>query len=531
MKSFFLAALCGGALIAQTRITDFTATIDLLAPAGPEAAPRAFVGAGYLDPMGYVAMHLALSQNAPPSNGAFANGAGPGRAVITAAMSRLDSFTMQFDFPDLFVDPWYSGPVEITGGAGAYKDARGSGNIRIKLADPKDPNGLLFAGSFQLTSGGRTQTFTAADLLLYATEAKRDNLLTLSGAGTSTALGNFTVSYQRRHDSSDGQNIWMTWTFNNGGSLNAFADFVSNGLASNVGLRLAGGTGPWATASGNATISVSTAPGGGYIATITGGRVVQPNPSPAAAPVITSVETAGRGPGIVPNTWIEIKGLNLTPATTPAGGVTWSDAPDFASGKMPSKLGPVSVTINFRPAYIWWYCSAATTPACASDQINVLTPLESFNGPLGVQVTNGTLTSEPFFVERDRVGPSILLFSQRGDVVATHADGTLVGPAALYPGYSTPARPGETVSIWATGFGLPNETLSEGAATQAGTLPRNTPCRLGDLFTRPTTLLVSPGLYQINLTVPPGTVPGDYTLVCLYAPSFTPLGNLLAIGN
>src|ERR1700722_13548379 len=46
----------------------------------------------------------------------------------------------------------------------------------------------------------------------------------------------------------------------------------------------------------------------------------------ATGSVITSVNTAGSPPsaGIAQNTWLEIKGTNLVPATTPAAGVIWS---------------------------------------------------------------------------------------------------------------------------------------------------------------------------------------------------------------
>ena len=46
--------------------------------------------------------------------------------------------------------------------------------------------------------------------------------------------------------------------------------------------------------------------------------------------------------------------------------MTWSNAPEFASGRMPTQLAGVSVTVNGRPAYVYF-----VSPA----QINVLTPL------------------------------------------------------------------------------------------------------------------------------------------------------------
>ncbi len=57
-----------------------------------------------------------------------------------------------------------------------------------------------------------------------------------------------------------------------------------------------------------------------------------------AGPVITSVRTAFAGPHIAQNTWTQINGTNLVPASTPEAGVIWSNAPSFASGPVPITL-------------------------------------------------------------------------------------------------------------------------------------------------------------------------------------------------
>lgn len=85
--------------------------------------------------------------------------------------------------------------------------------------------------------------------------------------------------------------------------------------------------------------------------------------------------------------FIEIKGIDLVPATSPRG-VIWSKAPEFASGRMPTQLAGISVTVNKKPTYLYFYCSAVTDPACATDQINVLTTLDATVGEVQVVVTN-----------------------------------------------------------------------------------------------------------------------------------------------
>jgi uncharacterized protein (TIGR03437 family) len=177
---------------------------------------------------------------------------------------------------------------------------------------------------------------------------------------------------------------------------------------------------------------------------------------------ITSVTTAYAGPVIAQDTFIVIKGANLVPANTPANGAIWSTAPSFASGLMPTELGGVSVTVNNKPAFVYFYCSAATDPACQQDQLNILTPLDNSTGPVPVIVTSGGVSSPPFSVNMQAVAPSLLLYAPGGYIAATHANNTLVGPASLYPGNSTPAMPGEPISLYAVGFGLPTTPLVNG---------------------------------------------------------------------
>src|SRR4029079_16600987 len=138
-------------------------------------------------------------------------------------------------------------------------------------------------------------------------------------------------------------------------------------------------------------------------------------------------------------------------------------APEFATGRMPTQVGGVSVAINGKPAYVWYYCRAATSAVCKTDQINVLGPFDDQVGPVSVVVTNGPALSAPFTVNKQSVAPSLLLFNIQRYVVATHIDGSLLGPATLFPGFSTPARPLETVILWAVGLGVPSPSLVDGS--------------------------------------------------------------------
>jgi uncharacterized protein (TIGR03437 family) len=253
--------------------------------------------------------------------------------------------------------------------------------------------------------------------------------------------------------------------------------------------------------------------------------------APGQAPLsaITKVNTSWGGTDIAQNTFIEVKGASLVPATTPAAGVIWSNAPDFASGRMPTNLNGVSVTVNGKPAFVYFFCSATTDPACATDQIDVLTPLDNTLGPVPVVVTSGTGVSTAFTANMKAVVPTFLLFNPSGPVVATHADYSLLGSATLYPGYSTPAKPGEQVIIYAIGFGLPVNALVNGSSSQSGSLPSALACQVGGLPASAIVTLIGPGLYQLNLTIPSGAQTGNNPIGCTYSGATTPSGDTIAV--
>jgi uncharacterized protein (TIGR03437 family) len=250
-------------------------------------------------------------------------------------------------------------------------------------------------------------------------------------------------------------------------------------------------------------------------------------------PTITSVSVANGGDTIAQNAWIVIKGTNLVPSDTPSTDVIWSNAPELASGRMPTQLSGVAVTVNGRPAYVYFYCSGATSRICKTDQINVLTPLDNTLGPVQIVVNNGTTNSTVFPTYMRVVSPGLLQYGTNGYVVATHADFSLIGPSSLYPGYSTPAQLGEGIALYGVGFGLPSKPLADGSSSQAGTLSSPVTCQIGTAQASVTFAgLISPGLYQLNVTVPmTGLAAGDNPLTCSYLGANTLPGSLISIKN
>jgi uncharacterized protein (TIGR03437 family) len=84
--------------------------------------------------------------------------------------------------------------------------------------------------------------------------------------------------------------------------------------------------------------------------------------------------------------------------------------------------------------------------------VNILTPPDEIPGAVQVVAINGSARSSPFTVQAQALSPSFFVLNGGPYMVAQHsADNSLVGPASLYPGQTTPAKPGETVVLYAGG--------------------------------------------------------------------------------
>ena len=101
-----------------------------------------------------------------------------------------------------------------------------------------------------------------------------------------------------------------------------------------------------------------------------------------------------------------IQGTNLA-NTNP--GRTWR--PDeIPNGKLPASLDGVSVTINGKPAYVYYISPA---------QINVQAPSDTAQGPVNVVVTNNGAVSTPATAQLQAVAPAFFLFGATGFAIAT----------------------------------------------------------------------------------------------------------------
>jgi uncharacterized protein (TIGR03437 family) len=215
--------------------------------------------------------------------------------------------------------------------------------------------------------------------------------------------------------------------------------------------------------------------------------------APILPPVIT---TNGIGPIFSPATtvqsgsWVTIYGSNLAPAAA-----IWA-------GDFPTSLGGTSVTIDSKPAYLWYV---------SPGQINLQVPDDSASGtvPVTISTAGGTASG---VVTLGSYAPSLSLFSARYPATIAPASGggnsgagyDYIGPAGAFSFPSRPIKAGETILLYGVGFGPTTNSVSPGKLFSGAA-----PCTVFPTVTIggvPATVtfagIVQAGLYQLNVVVP-----------------------------
>jgi len=229
---------------------------------------------------------------------------------------------------------------------------------------------------------------------------------------------------------------------------------------------------------------------------------------------VTNVVNGGSFlPAFTQGSWITITGANLSGTSR-----AWTGA-DFNGSNLPTQLDQVSVTVDGKPAYIYYISPI---------QINALAPADTAQGPVPVQVTYAGKTSNVLNGTEAAFAPALFMFSPLGQkyVAAVRSDGQYIGPANLYPGVTTPTPPwptvpakaGDTVLLFGTGFGPTNPAtdFSKTLSGQPTTTVNTVTATIGGVpaaVAQGTGYLVYPGEYQFNITVP--SVPSGDNLVVL----------------
>jgi uncharacterized protein (TIGR03437 family) len=219
--------------------------------------------------------------------------------------------------------------------------------------------------------------------------------------------------------------------------------------------------------------------------------------------------------GFASATWVSIFGANLSQTTQ-----TWQGS-DFVNGLLPTSLGGVSVTVNGLPAYVGYI---------SPTQVNVLAPDDATVGAVQVQVTAAQGKSNSFAAQKQQFAPAF--FTTGGSYVAAqHADYTYVGKPGLISGVTTqPAKPGETILLYGTGFGPTSPPLpSAQLVTTPAHLANSVQVTIGGVVAPVAYAgLVEAGLYQFNVTVP-NVSNGDAAVVAQIGGVQTPTGVSITI--
>ena len=189
--------------------------------------------------------------------------------------------------------------------------------------------------------------------------------------------------------------------------------------------------------------------------------------------------------GLVPGSWAQVKGVNLSPTTR-----IWAGS-DFTGlgNNLPTNLSGVQVTVNNQPAAVYYI---------SPNQISFQVPA-GISGAASVQVINNGQTTGAITGAAVANSPGIFPVIVNGVnyAAAVFLDGKIAGDPANGSVFRN-AVAGDIVQLYATGL----------AASPAGTLVSTTAVsgvtvNIGSTTITPSFAgLVTPGLFQINFTVP-----------------------------
>ena len=243
---------------------------------------------------------------------------------------------------------------------------------------------------------------------------------------------------------------------------------VMNYVVGQNGIRIGSGIGPYLGI--NVAIPAPSFSGNGVYLNPTG--------------IVNAASYAPFTAGLAPGELITLYGTGLANSTVVASGVPF-----------PTSLGGVQVSIGGVNAPIYYV---------SPTQVSVIVPYEATSTIVQVQVTNNGAQSNVVTMYTNETSAGVFSQSQNGigDGAVLHQDGvTLVTP-------SNPAQLGETVSVFLTGLGAVNPSISDGAAGPTSPLSNTTNTITADVSGVTATVTYAglapgfAGLYQVNVTIP-----------------------------
>jgi uncharacterized protein (TIGR03437 family) len=231
-------------------------------------------------------------------------------------------------------------------------------------------------------------------------------------------------------------------------------------------------------------------------------------------PLVRNVVNAGPHAGAFSwNSMVEIYGSGFSaPSRTRSAGPG-----DFAGGVFPTSLACIGVVIAGQRVPVTYV---------QENQINVQAPTTTTTGPVTVVVIGNPgraneIHSDPANVTMNPVAPAFFTLGATQSIAAQFA-GTAdtVADPAVVPG-ARPARPGEVITLYGTGFGNTDPVWRAGELpTAAASLIEPFTVSIGGTMLPASDILyagLSPqsisALFQFNVRVPASAPDGDLTVV------------------
>jgi uncharacterized protein (TIGR03437 family) len=269
---------------------------------------------------------------------------------------------------------------------------------------------------------------------------------------------------------------------------------------------------------GNHSCIISfNSPGVSSNTTATATLSIGPSIAPQISAVVNDASFNSGGP-IESGSWVAVFGANLAPV---GDSRAWNTSTEIANGVFPISLDGTSVMVNGKRAAVAFI---------STSQVNIQPPDDTAAGPVQVVVSTSVGgASAPFTVNYAQFAPGLFAASAPY-LVAQHGNGSYVGG---FDG-GTPAKPGEVITLWGTGFGPASPSVPAGQVfSGANKLVNNVTVTIGG---QPANVqfagVVEAGLVQINVQVPASISDGDAAVVAnVNGVSTQTTGNMISVHN
>jgi uncharacterized protein (TIGR03437 family) len=222
--------------------------------------------------------------------------------------------------------------------------------------------------------------------------------------------------------------------------------------------------------------------------------------------------------GIAPGSWITITGTNLSSVRD-----TWANS--IVNGNLPTSLDGVKVTVGGDPAYV-----AYVSPT----QINALAPNVAA-GTVSVTVTNANGTSASVNAVVQAAQPAFFLWPGNYAVATTQDYGLAVKNGTFPGSTTTPAKPGEVIILWGTGFGATSPSAPSDVEVPSSTTYNTANAvtvTVGGTAATVYGAALAPGfagLYQVAILIPASLANGDYPVVATISGVQSPSTTLITV--